>query len=227
MAADWDSISDRVGAWWMQVGRGIRGVFGSRNERVVASLHAAVEKIASLEPWAKSLSQEAMVAKTNEWKEAMREGKATFDDLLPEAFALVREASVRALGMRHFDVQMIGGIVLLQGKIAEMATGEGKTLVATLPCYLNALSGKGVYVVTVNDYLAKRDRDWMAPIHEYLGLKVGAIQQWMSPEERKPEYAADITYGTNSEFGFDYLRDNMKWRVEDQVQKNLSYAIVD
>ncbi|HKE00377.1 MAG TPA: preprotein translocase subunit SecA, partial [Planctomycetota bacterium] len=224
---DFDQLSDGLAALWTQVGRMLRGTFGSQNERLVRSLQPLVEKVASLEPWAKSLSQEQMAAKTAEWKAAIAEGKTTLDDLMPEAFALVREASVRTLQMRHFDVQIVGGAVLHSGKIAEMSTGEGKTLVATLPCYLNALAQKGVFVVTVNDYLARRDRDWMAPIFEHLGLKVGAIQQWMSPEERKPEYAADITYGTNSEFGFDYLRDNMKWRVEDQVQKNLSYAIVD
>jgi preprotein translocase subunit SecA len=168
-----------------------------------------------------------MIAKTTELKEQISSGKRKLDDVLPEAFAMVREAGDRTMKMRHFDVQLMGGYVLHQGKIAEMSTGEGKTLVATLPCYLNALEGKGVFVVTVNDYLAKRDRDWMAPIYEYLGLKVGAIQQWMSPEDRKAEYASDITYGTNSEFGFDYLRDNMKFRADDQVQKHLHYAIVD
>ncbi len=224
---DWDRISDGLGTAWNRVGRGLRSVLGSRNERVVKGLWPYAEQIRAKEEWAKALSHEEMLAKTAEWKDEVQNGRRSLDDILPEAFALVREAAQRTIGMRHFDVQMIGGVVLHRGTIAEMATGEGKTLVATLPCYLNALSGKGVYVVTVNDYLAKRDRDWMAPVHEYLGLKVGAIQQWMSPEERKPEYACDITYGTNSEFGFDYLRDNMKWRVEDQVQKNLNYAIVD
>src|SRR5262245_26194261 len=189
LSLDIDQLSDRLTALGVQVGRGLKGVFGSRNERLVRALRPTVAKIASLETWAQSLSQEQMAAKTAEWKEAIAAGRTALDEVLPEAFALVREASVRTIKMRHFDVQMIGGMVLHQGKISEMATGEGKTLVATLPCYLNALSGKGVYVVTVNDYLAKRDRDWMAPIHEYLGLKVGAIQQWMSPEERKPEYA--------------------------------------
>ncbi len=157
----------------------------------------------------------------------MQSGEKTLDDVLPQMFALTREAATRALGMRHFDVQLIGGAVLHQGKIAEMSTGEGKTLVATLPAALNALTGRGVYVITVNDYLAKRDRDWMAPVYEYLGLKVGAIQSQMPPHLRQEEYACDITYGTNNEFGFDYLRDNMKWRAEEQVQKRLTYAIVD
>ncbi|MBL8694125.1 MAG: preprotein translocase subunit SecA [Planctomycetes bacterium] len=224
---DWDQFQDSFGSAWASIGRGLKGIFGSRNERYIRTLVPAVQRINSLESWAQGLSQEQMMAKTQEWKAAVQSGKATLDGLLPEAFALVREAGKRVLNMRHFDVQLVGGMVLHQGKIAEMSTGEGKTLMATLPCYLNALAGKGVYVVTVNDYLAQRDRDWMAPIHEYLGMKVGAIQQWMSPEERKPQYACDITYGTNSEFGFDYLRDNMKWRAEDQVQKNLYFAIVD
>jgi preprotein translocase subunit SecA len=154
-------------------------------------------------------------------------GQKSLDDVLPQMFALTREAATRTLGIRHFDVQLIGGAVLHQGKIAEMSTGEGKTLVATLPAALNAVAGKGVYVVTVNDYLAKRDRDWMAPVYEFLGLSVGAIQSQMPPQLRQAEYACDVTYGTNNEFGFDYLRDNMKWRADDQVQKRLNFAIVD
>ncbi|MFN0205428.1 MAG: preprotein translocase subunit SecA, partial [Planctomycetota bacterium] len=224
---DWDQLSDRFSTNWKNIGLGLRALFGSQNERVVKNFQSIVEKVNKLESWAQGLSQEQMIAKTNELKDQVQNKNRSLDDVMPEAFALVREASVRTLKMRHFDVQLMGGYVLHSGKIAEMSTGEGKTLVATLPCYLNALTGKGVFVVTVNDYLAKRDRDWMAPIYEYLGLKVGAIQQWMSPEDRKPEYAADITYGTNSEFGFDYLRDNMKWKAEDQVQKYLNFAIVD
>ncbi|MBI3817799.1 MAG: preprotein translocase subunit SecA [Planctomycetes bacterium] len=224
---DWDQFTDRLTASWKRVGVGLKTVLGSQNERYVKTLYPAVAEINTFEPWAQNLTQEQMQAKTAEWKEAVQSGKKKLDEVLPEAFALVREAGVRTVKLRHFDVQLMGGMVLHRGLISEMSTGEGKTLVATLPCYLNALEGKGVFVVTVNDYLAKRDRDWMAPIYEYLGLKVGAIQQWMSPEERKPEYAADITYGTNSEFGFDYLRDNMKLNADDQVQKHLNYAIVD
>ena len=178
------------------------------------------------------------VQKTDEFKERLS-GRETLDDILPEAFAAVREASRRVLlapnpdspnrTMRHFDVQLIGGIVLHQGKIAEMATGEGKTLVATLPSYLNALAGKGVHIVTVNDYLAKRDKDWMSPLYEFLGMKAGAIQSHQEYEEKKAAYLCDITYGTNNEFGFDYLRDNMRIRPEEQAQisRGLNYAIVD
>ena len=166
-------------------------------------------------------------AKTAEWKAAVAEGTKTVDDLLPEAFALVREASSRTLGLRPYDVQLVGGMVLHHGNIAEMYTGEGKTLVATLPLYLNALSGMPVYLVTVNDYLAKRDAEWMGPVYAYMGLSYGAIQSRMASSERLPIYRGDIVYGTNSEFGFDYLRDNMKMRVEDQVQRHLHYAIVD
>ncbi|MDD5167080.1 MAG: preprotein translocase subunit SecA, partial [Candidatus Omnitrophica bacterium] len=180
----------------------------------------------------KELDEMLFSAAIPEEKERIKERlKATrnkiFEEILPEAFAVVREAAKRTIGLRHFDVQIAGGIVLHEGRIAEMATGEGKTLVATLPAYLNALLGCGVHIVTVNDYLARRDREWMGPIHEFLGLTVGAIQHEMSDEERKIAYSCDITYGTNNEFGFDYLRDNMKYSVEDLVQRPFYYAIVD
>jgi preprotein translocase subunit SecA len=224
---DWESFSDKFGSFGEKVGRSLKSIFGSRNERMVRDLEPLVKKINELEPWAHGLDADAFRAKTAEWKAAIQAGETTLEDVLPEAFALVREASVRTLGLRHFDVQLVGGIVLHRGSIAEMATGEGKTLVATLPLYLNALSGKSVYLVTVNDYLARRDASWMAPIYEYMGLTVDAIQGAMPPNERHPVYACDIVYGTNNEFGFDYLRDNMKSRVEDQVQRHLSYAIID
>ncbi len=213
-------------------------VFGTSNERIVKKISPVVNQINPLEPKMMSLTDAEIRQKTDEFKERLASGE-TMDDLLPEAFATVREASRRVLiapnpdspnrTMRHFDVQLIGGIVLHQGKIAEMATGEGKTLVATLPAYLNALSGKGVHIVTVNDYLAKRDRDWMSPLYEFLGLKTGAIQSNQEYEEKKAAYLCDITYGTNNEFGFDYLRDNMRIRTEEQVQisRGLNYAIVD
>ena len=224
---DLDALSDRTAGISTSVGRALRTLFGSRNQRVIQGLLPLVRKVGELEGWAKAHSQDQMRAKTAEWKAARQEGKTPLDAILPEAFALVREAARRTVGMRPFDVQILGGIVLHEGKIAEMSTGEGKTLVATMPAYLNALDGKGVYIVTVNDYLARRDREWMGPIYEYLGLKVGAIQSSMNAAERIPHYAADITYGTNNEFGFDYLRDNMKVRVEDQVQRFLHYAIID
>ncbi len=207
-------------------------VFGSRNERIVKALRPLVEQINILEPEMKKLSDSELQAKTGGFKERIAAG-TPLDDLLPEAFAVVREASCRTLKtasgvqMRHFDVQLIGGIVLHQGKISEMVTGEGKTLVATLPAYLNALTGKGVHIVTVNDYLARRDAEWMKPVFEFLGLTVGAIQSDMDNEERQKEYACDITYGTNNEFGFDYLRDNMKIDQSQQVQGELNYAVID
>jgi len=208
-------------------------IFGSRNERVIKKLKPIVEKINSLEKEFEKKSKEELQALTAKWKAELdklptdEEKFKYMDKILPEAFAAVREASKRTLGMRHYDVQLIGGIVLHQGKIAEMKTGEGKTLVATLPSYLNALAGKGVHVVTVNDYLAKRDAEWMAPIYNYLGLTVGYLQNQMEKDERKEMYSRDITYGTNSEFGFDYLRDNMVFSKEDKVQRELFYAIVD
>jgi len=201
-------------------------VFGSRNERLVRRLYKTVEKINAFEEEYAQLSDEALRAKTDEFRSRLEKGE-TLDDLLVEAFATVREASKRTLKLRPFDVQLIGGIVLHSGKIAEMCTGEGKTLVATLPTYLNALTGKGVHIVTVNDYLAKRDSEWMGPIYKFLGLTVGVNLPDMSPEEKRAAYAADITYGTNNEFGFDYLRDNMAYSLEERVQGELSYAIVD
>ena len=203
-----------------------RKFFGSKNERDLKRLDPLVQATNEFEPNMKSLSDQAMVAKTQEFKDRIAKGE-TVDDLLPEAFALVREASMRTLGMRPFDVQLIGGIVLHQGKIAEMKTGEGKTLAAALPVYLNALTGRGVHVVTVNDYLAQRDAEWMGTIYKFLGLTVGVIIHDLSDEERRQAYDSDVTYGTNNEFGFDYLRDNMKFRLEDYVQRELHYAIVD
>ena len=223
---DWDQITDKFGAFGDNVGRVLRGVFGARNERMVKELTPLVQQISDLEPWAQGLSKEEMQAETASFKAALEAGEVEHDDLIPKAFALVRETAVRTLGMRHFDVQMVGGIILHQGSIAEMMTGEGKTLVATLPLYLNALAGPA-FLVTVNDYLARRDANWMGPVFEYLGLSYGSIQANMSPQERRRIYACDIVYGTNNEFGFDYLRDNMKTRLEDQVQKVLKYAIID
>ena len=201
-------------------------IFGDPNEKELKKLQPVVEKINSYEPDISKLNDEELKNKTPEFRERLNKGQA-LDDILPEVFAVVREAAKRVTGMRPFDVQLIGGIVLHQGKIAEMATGEGKTLVATMPAYLNALSGNSVHVVTVNDYLAKRDRYWMGGIYEFLGLKVGLIQHDMRIDERKKAYEADITYGTNNEFGFDYLRDNMAVRLEDVVQKGYHFAIVD
>jgi preprotein translocase subunit SecA len=202
------------------------GVFGSRNQRLIKRYGSLVAAANALEPGLAPLSDDALRAKTAELKERYTASQ-DLDALLPEAFALVREAARRTLGMRHFDVQLIGGIALHQGKIAEMRTGEGKTLVATLNAYLNALTGKGVHVVTVNEYLAQRDADWMGPIYRFLGLTVGVIKGNQPNEEKRQAYAADITYGTNNEFGFDYLRDNLAFRPEDRVQRPLNYAIVD
>jgi len=224
---DWDNLSDSFSGLGNQAGRFFKGVFGSANERAVKTLNPLIKATNDLESWAEGLSHEECLAKTEEMRKAIQAGETTLDDCLPEAFALVREASKRVLGMRHYDVQLVGGIVMHRGSIAEMMTGEGKTLVATLPLYLNALTGKPCFLITVNDYLARRDCAWMAPIFEYLGLTVGAIQSNMSPWDRQPIYACDIVYGTNNEFGFDYLRDNMKTRVEEQVQKELYFAIVD
>lgn len=201
-------------------------LFVETDSKKLAKLQPIVARINSLEPELKKLSDEELKGKTEEFRRRLSEG-AVLDDLLPEAFAAVREASVRTIGLRHFDVQILGGIVLHQGKIAEMKTGEGKTLVATLPIYLNALTGKGAHVVTVNDYLAKRDSDWMGPVYRALGLSVGAIQHWMEPPERAAAYSADVTYGTNNEFGFDHLRDNMAFSLDQLVQRPLNYAIVD
>ncbi|MGZ5046261.1 MAG: preprotein translocase subunit SecA [Usitatibacter sp.] len=204
----------------------LKAIFGSRNDRLLKQYRKTVESINALEPEMEKLSDAELAAKTPELKAKVAAG-ATLDSILPEAFAVVREASKRVLGMRHFDVQLVGGIALHQGKIAEMRTGEGKTLVATLPSYLNALEGKGVHIVTVNDYLAKRDADWMGRIHRFLGLTVGVVVPQMDPDEKQKSYRSDITYGTNNEFGFDYLRDNMATQVGERFQRGLNYAIVD
>src|SRR5438067_512327 len=217
-------------------------VFGSSNQRALKAIQPIIQQINDLEPSVKQLSDDELKARTIEFKERVaravadardmeerkRMERVALDELLPEAFAIVREASVRTTGMRHFDVQLIGGIVLHQGRIAEMRTGEGKTLVATLPAYLNALTGRGgVHVITVNDYLASRDAEWMGQFHRFLGLEVGCIQNDMDDFERQAAYAADITYGTNNEFGFDYLRDNMKFDLATCVQRGHYYAVVD
>jgi len=201
-------------------------ILGSRNDRLVRSFGRDVRAAQGLEAQTQALSDEALRAKTEEFRARLHKGE-TLDDLLPEAFAVVREASRRTLKMRHFDVQLIGGMTLHQGKIAEMRTGEGKTLVATLPTYLNALAGEGVHVVTVNEYLAQRDADWMGPIFNFLGLTVGVIKNSQGSLEKRAAYACDITYGTNNEFGFDYLRDNLAFRLEDRVQRGLAFAVVD
>lgn len=204
----------------------LKRIFGSANDRILKKLQPVVEEINALEPELEKLSDQQLRQRTSEFKRSIEDGKS-LDDLLVPAFATVREAAKRSLGMRPFDVQLMGGMVLHEGKIAEMLTGEGKTLVATLAVYLNALAGKGVHVVTVNDYLASRDAAWMGKLYEFLGLTVGCIIPKMSEEARRAAYAADITYGTNNEFGFDYLRDNMKFRLEDMVQRGFNYAIVD
>ena len=201
-------------------------IFGSRNQRLLKTLQKTVRDINALESALEQLSDDALKAKTPELKARLAAG-ATVDSILPEAFAVCREASKRVLKMRHFDVQLIGGMVLHQGKIAEMGTGEGKTLMATLPAYLNALTGKGVHIVTVNDYLAQRDADWMGRLYGWLGLTTGVNLSQASHDVKQAAYAADITYGTNNEFGFDYLRDNMVYELGDRVQRSLSFAIVD
>src|SRR5437867_9479267 len=222
----------------------LRKVFGTKHERDVKRMMPVVAVIGEFESSLTDLDDAALRARTDDFKKRLADGE-TVDDLLPEAFAVCREASRRTVGMRHFDVQLIGGVVLHEGKIAEMATGEGKTLVATLPAYLNGLTGRGVHIVTVNDYLAKRDAQWMGPIYHALGLTVGVIQHEASflydpkfvtsdirltslrPCTRAEAYRADITYGTNNEFGFDYLRDNMRFSLDELVQRELHYAIVD
>ncbi len=201
-------------------------LFGSRNQRLLRQYEKVVDKINGLEEATKALSDEALRAKTDEFRARVADGES-LDKLLPEAFAVAREAAVRALGMRPFDVQLIGGMVLHDGNIAEMRTGEGKTLVATLPAYLNALSGKGVHVVTVNEYLAQRDADWMRPVYEFLGLTVGVTKSGQSPQEKRAAYQSDITYATNNELGFDYLRDNLAFATADKAQRDLNFAIVD
>ena len=208
------------------IGSLARKIFGSANDRYIKRQYKTVEKINSLEPEISSLTDEQLKAKTQEFKNRLSQGE-TLDDLLPEAFAVVREAAKRTLGQRHYDVQLIGGIVLHHGQIAEMKTGEGKTLVATLAAYLNALTGKGVHIVTVNDYLAKRDAEWMGQVYRFLGLTVDYIIHEKDDEQRRIAYNSDILYGTNNELGFDYLRDNMKFRRSDMVQREFNYAIVD
>ncbi|SNS24200.1 protein translocase subunit secA [Pseudomonas segetis] len=204
----------------------LKKLFGSKNEREVKRMLKAVQSVNGFEEQMLALTDEQLRAKTDEFKARLAKGE-TLDQLLPEAFAVAREAGKRVMGMRHFDVQLIGGMTLHEGKIAEMRTGEGKTLVATLAVYLNALAGKGVHVVTVNDYLARRDANWMRPLYEFLGMSVGIVTPFMPPEEKRAAYAADITYGTNNEFGFDYLRDNMAFSLEDKFQRELNFAVID
>ncbi|HEY8431353.1 MAG TPA: DEAD/DEAH box helicase, partial [Sandaracinaceae bacterium] len=204
----------------------LKKIFGTKHQRALKKLRPMVAAINDLEPEVEKLSDDEIRRRIAEYREQVENG-AKLDDILVPVFALTREASRRALGMRHYDVQLIGGITLHQGKIAEMKTGEGKTLVATLPCVLNALEGKGVHVVTVNDYLARRDAEWMGKLYNFLGLTVGVIVPQQSDAEKKRAYRADITYGQNNEFGFDYLRDNMKFSIYDYVQRELNYAIVD
>ncbi|MGN0985090.1 MAG: DEAD/DEAH box helicase, partial [Candidatus Enterenecus sp.] len=201
-------------------------MFGTRSEREVKAINPIVDKIEALEEEYKALSDQQLRAKTDEFRARLAQGE-TLDDILPEAFATCREAADRVLGMRPYRVQLIGGIILHQGRIAEMKTGEGKTLVATLPAYLNGLAGKGVHIVTVNDYLAKRDSEWMGKVYKFLGLTVGLVIHGTNKEEKKQAYAADITYGTNNEFGFDYLRDNMAIYASELVQRGHAFAIVD
>ncbi len=204
----------------------VEKIFGTHSERELRRITSLVDGIEALRPDMQALSDEALRGKTQEFKKRLSEGQ-TLDDLLPEAYAVVREAARRVLNMEHFRVQLIGGIILHQGRIAEMKTGEGKTLVSTLPAYLNALGGRGVHVVTVNDYLAKRDAEWMGQVHEFLGLRVGVVLNSMKAEERREAYSCDITYVTNNELGFDYLRDNMVIYKEQLVLRDLHYAIID
>jgi preprotein translocase subunit SecA len=204
----------------------VRRMVGTKNDRELKRLVPYVERANALEPTLAKLSDAQLAARTPDFKQRIEKGEP-LESLIPETFAIVREAMKRTIGKRHFDVQLLGGIVLHEGKIAEMKTGEGKTFVATLPCYLNALTGRGVHVVTVNDYLARRDSEWMAEIHNFLGLSVGCIVHDLSDLERKRAYGSDITYGTNNEFGFDYLRDNMKASLDYFVQREHHYAIVD
>ena len=201
-------------------------LFGSYSDRELKRIYPIADKIEALSDEYAAKSDEELRAKTDEFKQRLAEGE-TLDDILPEAYATVREAAWRVLGMRPFRVQLIGGIVLHQGRIAEMKTGEGKTLVAVLPAYLNALTGEGVHIVTVNDYLARRDSEWMGQIYRFLGMEVGLIQNGMRPAQKTPAYKADVTYGTNSEFGFDYLRDNMVTRASARVQRGHHFAVVD
>lgn len=211
---------------WTMIIKLIKRFVGTRNERLLRAYEKNIEKINVLEPEIKALSDEQLRAKTDEFRARYAKGE-TLDDLLPEAFAVVREVSQRTLGMRHFDVQLLGGMVIHHGKIAEMRTGEGKTLMSTLPAYLNAIPNKGVHLITVNDYLAKRDAQWMGPIYQMLGLTVGVNLPGLDPEEKQKAYSADITYGTNNEFGFDYLRDNMVFDLDERVQRELHFAVID
>jgi len=208
------------------ISKPLKMIFGSRNDRELKRMNRVVRQINALADDIKALSDEQLAAKTDEFRQRLADGE-NLEKLLPEAFAVVREAGERVLGMRHFDVQLIGGMVLHEGRIAEMRTGEGKTLVATLPAYLNALTGEGVHLITVNDYLASRDAQWMGPLYEFLGVSVGVIRSGQLPEQKREAYSADIIYGTNNEFGFDYLRDNMAFSLEDRMQGELSFAIVD
>ena len=208
------------------LGRVVSGIFGTKNDRELKRMRKVVDAINALEPGIQSLGDEALKARTTELRARYQQGQS-LDQLLPEAFAVCREAARRTLGMRHFDAQLIGGMTLHEGRIAEMRTGEGKTLTATLPAYLNAISGNGVHVVTVNEYLAARDAEWNRPLFEFLGLTVGIIRSMQPTEEKQAAYQADITYGTNNEYGFDYLRDNMAFRLEDRAQRGLNFAIVD
>src|SRR5690242_3287681 len=203
-----------------------KSIFGSANDRYVRGLGKYVDAVNGFEPNISALTDDELRGQTDLFRQRLANGEK-LDDLLPEAFATVREAAIRTLGQRHYDVQLIGGIALHRGMIAEMKTGEGKTLVATLPVYLNALTGNGVHVVTVNDYLARRDADWMGQIYRFLGLTVGVIVHDLDDMQRKEAYLCDVTYGTNNELGFDYLRDNMKFRLEDMVHRPFQYAIVD
>ena len=204
----------------------LKRILGTRNQRAIRGYMKTVSKINAHEEHLTGLSDDQLRHKTEEFKERLASGQ-TLDDLLVEAFSVVREASRRTIGLRHFDVQCVGGMVLHYGKVAEMRTGEGKTLVATLPAYLNALKGMGVHIITVNDYLAQRDADWMRPVFEYLGMTVGVNLSGMAHEDKQKAYACDITYGTNNEFGFDYLRDNMVFEFEQRVQRPLFYCIID
>src|SRR5216683_7196868 len=203
-----------------------RKLFGSSNDRRVRRYQPRVDEINALEPELVKLTDDQLRARTQDFKKQVADG-ASLDDILVPAFATVREAAKRAIGQRHFDMQLVGGMILHEGRISEMKTGEGKTLVATLAVYLNALAGRGVHVVTVNDYLAKRDSEWMGQIYNFLGLTTGVIVHGLEDEERKAAYACDVTYGTNNEYGFDYLRDNMKYRLDAMAQRPFNYAIVD
>ena len=204
----------------------IKSVFGSRNDRIIKKLLQRVQQINQLEPSLQALSDDQLKHKTEEFRQRFAGGE-TLEQLLDEAFAVCREAAVRALGMRHYDVQLVGGMILHNNQITEMRTGEGKTLVATLPAYLNAISGQGVHIVTVNDYLAERDAEWMGQIYNFLGLSVGVVLSTMDYATKRESYKADITYGTNNQFGFDYMHDNLCFSLDERVQRELNYAIVD